>query len=291
MSTQIGAMPPSPQHSNQISVETIERRKKMRLQVWKIRGRNLSLQILVFLVLMGSWQYLSDKHIIDPFFFSSPLAILFHIKDWIMNGTSQGPLYDHFLITFEETILSFLLGVLLGVIGGYALGRNEILSVIFGPYIKMLNALPRVVLAPIFIIWFGLGMTSKVALGVTLTFFIVFFNAFQGVREVDRNLIHNALLLGANKRQIAQHVVLPSALTWILSSLNNSFGFALVGSVVGEFIGSTQGLGFLIAEAQGAFDTTGVFAGMVLLSVTALGANWVVTRLERRFVAWRHVGK
>jgi NitT/TauT family transport system permease protein len=182
-----------------------------------------------------------------------------------------------------------LIGVLLGVIAGYALGMSNLLSVVFGPYIQMLNALPRVVLAPIFIIWLGLGMPSKVALGVTLTFFIVFFSAFQGVREVDRNLINNARLLGANRKQLAQHVIIPSALTWILSSLHSSFGFALVGAVVGEFIGSTKGLGFLIAQSQGAFDTTGVFAGMFLLSITALVATWGVGKLEKRFVAWRNV--
>jgi NitT/TauT family transport system permease protein len=166
---------------------------------------------------------------------------------------------------------------------------NDLLSVILGPYIKMLNAIPRVVLVPIFILWFGLGMPSKVASGFVLTFFIVFFNAFQGVREVDRNLVNNARLLGASKRQLAQHVIIPSALTWILSSLHTSFGFALIGAVVGEFIGATQGLGYLIAQAQGSFDTTGVFAGMVILSVTALAADWGVSKLEKKFIAWRNI--
>ncbi|MFM1652206.1 ABC transporter permease [Brevibacillus sp. B_LB10_24] len=269
--------------------EIAMRKKEIRARAAKIKIRNLSLQIAVFIIIFGSWEFLSDQNIIDPFFFSSPSAIFMHIVDWVANGTSQGPLYIHFVVSFEETIISFILGVLLGVIAGYALGRNEVLAVIFGPYIQMLNALPRVVLAPIFIIWFGLGMPSKIALGVTLAFFIVFFNAFQGVREVDRNLVNNARLLGASKRQLAQHVIIPSALTWILSSLHSSFGFALVGAVVGEFIGSTKGLGFLIAQAQGTFDTTGVFAGMVLLSVTALAANWVVGKLEKRFIAWRSV--
>ncbi|MGZ4164341.1 MAG: ABC transporter permease [Tumebacillaceae bacterium] len=261
----------------------------MRAKRMKIRLRNLTLQLAVFIILMGGWQLLASKNVIDPFFFSSPLAIFKQIVAWFQTGTSQGPLYIHFLVTFEETIISFVLGVVLGVLFGYALGMSEILSVIFGPYIQMLNALPRVVLAPIFILWLGLGMPSKIALGVTLTFFIVFFNAFQGVREVDRNLVHNARLLGANKRQLAVHVIIPSALTWILSSLHTSFGFALVGAVVGEFIGATEGLGFLISQAQGAFDTTGVFAAMVLLSVTALIADWAVGKLEKRFVAWRHV--
>src|SRR5581483_9765673 len=177
------------------------------------------------------------------------------------------------------------------ILFGYALGVNELLSVIVGPYIKMINAIPRVVLVPIFILWFGLGMPSKIASGVVLTFFVVFFNAFQGVREVDKNLVNNARLLGATKFQLAKHVIIPSALTWILSSLHSSFGFALIGAVVGEFVGATQGLGYLIAQSQGAFDTTGVFAGMLILSITALIADWGVSKLEKRFIAWRYVRK
>ncbi|SEC46320.1 ABC transporter permease [Paenibacillus sp. GP183] len=275
--------------TNNSQAEIISRKKALRNKAIKKRTLYLSLQILIAIVVFGSWELLSDFKIIDKFFFSSPSAIIRHIVEWFTEGTSQGPLYIHFVVTFEETILAFIIGVVLGVVAGYLLGRNEILSVVLGPYIQMLNALPRVVLAPIFILWLGLGMTSKVALGVTLTFFIVFFNAFQGVREVDKNLVNNARLLGANNRQLARHVIIPSALTWILSSLHSSFGFALVGAVVGEFIGATKGLGFLISQAQGAFDTAGVFAGMVLLSITALIANWLVGKLEKKFIAWRNV--
>ncbi|MDQ0197903.1 ABC transporter permease [Neobacillus ginsengisoli] len=271
------------------SVEVVSRKTEMKRKALKLRVRNLSLQLSVFVVLMGTWQYLSSQKLIDPFFFSSPFDIVKHIWTWVVNGTTAGPLYLQFLVTFEETILSFVLGGIAGIIFGYALGVNELLSVILGPYIKMINAIPRVVLVPIFILWFGLGMSSKVASGLVLTFFIVFFNAFQGVREVDRNLVNNARLLGASKRQLARHVIIPSALTWILSSLHSSFGFALIGAVVGEFIGATEGLGYLIAQAQGAFDTTGVFAGMVILSITALIADWGVSKLEKRFIAWRHI--
>ncbi|MDB5052841.1 MAG: transporter permease [Bacilli bacterium] len=283
MQTQIKLTPET------LQTEVLARRNEMRAKRLKRKFRDLSLQIGVFILTAGTWQVLANKKIIDPFFFSSPLDILLHIVKWIVHGTSQGPLYIHFVTTFEETILSFLLGGIAGIIFGYALGVNELLSVILGPYIKMLNAIPRVVLVPIFILWLGLGMPSKVASGFVLVFFIVFFNAFQGVREVDRSLLNNARLLGANKRQLAQHVIIPSALTWILSSLHSSFGFALIGAVVGEFIGSTQGLGYLIAQAQGAFDTTGVFAGMVILSVTALIADWGVSKLEKRFIAWRNI--
>jgi NitT/TauT family transport system permease protein len=275
----------------EISSDVIERRARLRKEKFKIRLRNLSLQLALFIVLMGSWEYFSDKKLIDPFFFSSPLAIVQHIWSWALNGTTAGPLWLQFWVTFEETVLAFLLGGVLGIIFGYALGVNEILSVILGPYIKMINAIPRVVLVPIFILWFGLGMSSKVASGLVLTFFIVFFNAFQGVREVDQNLVNNARLLGASKAQLAKHVIIPSALTWILSSLHSSFGFALIGAVVGEFVGATQGLGYLIAQSKGAFDTTGVFAGMLILSVTALIADWGVSKLEKRFIAWRYIRK
>jgi len=272
-----------------VNVEVVSRKTEMQRKALKLRIRNLSLQMSVFVILMGAWQFLSSRNIIDPFFFSSPFDIVKHIWSWVVNGTTAGPLYVQFMVTFEETILSFILGGIAGIIFGYALGVNELLSVILGPYIKMINAIPRVVLVPIFILWFGLGMSSKVASGLVLTFFIVFFNAFQGVREVDRNLVNNARLLGASKAQLARHVIIPSALTWILSSLHSSFGFALIGAVVGEFIGSTEGLGYLIAQAQGAFDTTGVFAGMVILSITALIADRGVSKLEKRFIAWRHI--
>lgn len=276
-------------HLNTAEPEVLKRRNEIRARLMKRKIRDLSLQILVFVVVTGLWQLLVYKKVIDPFFFSSPFAIVTHIYHWVVSGTTQGPLYNQFIVTFEETIASFILGGIAGILFGYALGISDILAVIFGPYIKMFNALPRVVLVPIFILWFGLGFASKVASGFVLTFFIVFFNAFQGVREVDKNLLNNARLLGANKRQLASHVIIPSALTWILSSLHTSFGFALIGVVVGEFLGSTKGLGYLIAQAQGSFDTTGVFAGMVLLSVTALFADWLVTKLEKRFIGWRNI--
>jgi len=270
--------------------QTVEARKaELRAKASRTRIRNLALQIVVGVFIVGIWQFGAYMHFIDPFFFSSPSLIVAKIVQWFTQGTSGGPLYIHFVVTFEETIVGFIVGVVLGVVAGYSLGTSEILSVIFSPYIKMFNALPRIVLAPIFILWLGLGMSSKVACAVVLVFFVVFFNAFEGVREVDRNLLNNARLLGADQRQLAQHVIIPSALTWILSSLHTAFGFALVGAVVGEFIGSTQGLGFLISEARGTFDTAGVFAGMLLLSSTGLVADGLVARLERLLIGWRYV--
>jgi len=245
------------------------------------------LQVAVFVVIVGGWEACVRLGLADPFFFGQPWGIIQTIWRWSVRGTPQGPLWLHVAVTLEETILAFLIGVVLGVVAGFALGRNRTLAAIFGPYVRMGNAIPRVILGSIFVIWLGLGMASKVALGVTLTFFIVFFNAFQGVREVDPNLVNNARILGAGPRQLSFDVMLPSALGWITSSLHTSFGFALVGAVVGEFLGATHGLGYLVATAQGAFNANGVFAAMVILSIVALVADALVTKLETRLTPWR----
>jgi NitT/TauT family transport system permease protein len=158
---------------------------------------------------------------------------------------------------------------------------------VFDPYIRILNALPRVILAPILILWFGLGMASKVALGVTLVFFIVFFNTFQGIREVDPVVRNNARMLQATDRQLLRHVYLPSAMAWIFSSLHTSIGFALVGAVVGEYIGASRGIGYVVAQAEGVFDTTSVFAGLILTSAVVLVIDLGIHRLERHLLRWR----
>jgi NitT/TauT family transport system permease protein len=245
------------------------------------------LQVAVFVVIVGGWEACARLGLADPFFFGQPSGIVQNIWRWIVRGTPQGPLWQHVAVTLEETVLAFAIGVTLGVVAGFALGRNRMLAAIFGPYVRMGNAIPRVILGSIFVIWLGLGIASKVALGVTLTFFVVFFNAFQGVREVDANLINNARILGAGPRQLSFDVMLPSALGWITSSLHTSFGFALVGAVVGEFLGATHGLGYLVATAQGSFNTNGVFAAMVILSAVALIADALVTKVETRLTPWR----
>ncbi len=246
-----------------------------------------ALQVMLFVLIVGGWEASARTGLADPFFFGQPSAIARTIWRWATRGTPQGPLWAHIVVTLEETVLAFVIGVVLGVLAGFLLGRNRTLAVVVGPYVRMANAIHRVILGSIFVIWLGLGMASKVALGVTLTFFVVFFNAFQGVREVDPTLINNARILGASPRQLSLDVMLPSALSWITSSLHTSFGFALVGAVVGEFIGANQGLGYLVAAAQGAFNANGVFAAMVILSVVALVADALVTRLEVRLTPWR----
>jgi NitT/TauT family transport system permease protein len=254
------------------------------------RGRRLivnALRVLIFVVIIGGWELLARAKIIDSFFWGQPSGIWAQIMTWVREGTAEGPLWEQIAVTLEEAVIGFVIGVALGVIFGIVLGRNRFLADVLGPYIKGANSIPRVALGSIFAIGLGLGLQSKVALAVVLVFFIVFFNAFQGVREVDKNLLANARILGANQRQLSTDVILPAALTWILASLHVSFSFALVGAVVGEFLGAIQGLGQLIAISQNNFNANGVFAAMAILVVVALVADAIITWLENRLIHWR----
>ncbi|MGR3908682.1 ABC transporter permease [Burkholderia sp. SR8] len=267
------------------TLEDDERAAQRRLR----RRRNLivTLRIAVLVVVLGGWELAARLKWIDPFFFSMPSLIFAQIQDWFVNGTSQGPLLTQVWVTLEETAIGFLIGSVAGVICGIVLGRNKLMADVFGLYIQIANSIPRVVLGSVFVIALGLGMASKIALAVVMVFFVVFGNAFQGVREADRYLIANAQILGASRRQITTSVVIPSALSWILASLHVSFGFALVGAVVGEFLGSKQGIGLLISTAQGAFNASGVFAAMIVLAVVALAADYLLTWVEKRLLKWR----
>lgn len=263
-------------------VEARTRRARHRRHVLVI-----TLRIALLVVFLALWELTTRLGWIDPFFFAMPSGIADQIWVWITEGTSQGPLWEQIVVTLEETLLGFLIGAVGGVIAGVILGRNRLLADIFSIYIKIANSVPRVVLGSVFIIALGLGMASKVALAVVMVFFVVFANAFQGVREADRAMIANAQILGASPMQITRHVVLPSAMSWILASLHVSFGFALVGAVVGEFLGAKKGMGLLISTAQGAFNANGVFAAMIILAALALVVEFIITRIENRLVKWR----
>ena len=242
-------------------------------------------QLILTATVLGLWEIFGRAGVIDTFFFSLPSAIGESIWVWI----STGFIFPHLWITLQEALYAFIIGTALGLILGFLLARVRFLERLFEPFVQMFNALPRVVLAPIFLLWFGLGIESKVAFGVTLVFFIVFFNVLQGVKSVDRVLLDNARMLGATERHLIQHVVLPSALTWIFSSLHISVGFAIVGAVVGEYLGAAGGVGYVIAQAQGVFDTQGVFAGMFILMIVVLIVDLGVNRLEKYLLRWRPV--
>jgi NitT/TauT family transport system permease protein len=264
------------------------------------RAKLLFLQILVAVVSIGLWHVLTRYPIcglsyigrendcltvLPPFFFSTPLDVASRVIKWFVEGT----IWKHLWITLVEAILAFVIGSLSGVLIGFWFARKPLVNSVFDPYVKMINALPRVVLAPIFALWFGLGIASKVALGVTLVFFIVFFNVYQGVKEVSPTVLANARMLGMSERQLMRHVYWPSALSWMFSSLHTSVGFAVVGAVVGEYLGSAAGLGYIIQQAEGVFDVAGVFAGMFVLAVFVIAIDTGVTMIEKRLLVWRPV--
>jgi NitT/TauT family transport system permease protein len=252
------------------------------------RAKLLLLQAIVAIVAIALWHVLSTDDyfgfaVLPPFFFSTPQDVAARVVRLFAGGT----IWRHLWITLAESMLAFAIGSIGGVLIGFWFARKPTIAAVFDPYVKMINALPRVVLAPIFTLWFGLGIWSKVALGVTLVFFIVFFNVYQGVKEVSPTVLANARMLGMNDRALMHHVYWPSALSWMFSSLHTSVGFAVVGAVVGEYLGSAAGLGYLIQQAEGIFDVAGVFAGMLILAAFVIAIDAAVTAVERRLLAWR----
>ena len=245
-----------------------------RMRFWQV--------LLLVLILLG-WHFLTqDRNI--AFFFGQPLQVVKVIWAWFV---TNGDIYRHLGVTLTETVLAFVIGTVAGLACGLWLGLSPLASAILDPYIKAMNSMPRVILAPIFGMWFGLGIWSKVALAVTLVFFIVFFNVYQGVREVSTTLLDNARMLGANRKQLLRHVYIPSATSWVFSSLHTSVGLAFVGAVVGEYLGSASGVGYLILQAEGTLDINTVFAGIVVLTVCALVLDGIVTVVEDKLLSWR----
>ena len=251
-------------------------------------------QVGLLVALLGFWHVMTVPGLIPPmmfdndrqaaFFFGEPLVVASRIWNWFV---VEADIYRHLWVTLVETLLAFGIGAALGLGGGLWLALAPLASAILDPYIKAANSMPRIILAPIFSVWFGLGIASKVALGVTLVFFIVFFNVYQGVKEVSPVVLANARMLGASQKQLLRHVYLPSATSWVFSSLHTSVGLAFVGAVVGEYLGSSQGVGYLILQAEGTFDINTVMAGIIVLTAFALALDAAVGRIEKRLMKWQ----
>ena len=269
------------------------------LAVLKPNDRNLRYwQAGLLVALLVGWHLLSRNQQY-AFFLGEPVKVAGRVWSWFMPfgfGEStlfpdglpgRADIYAHLGITLLETLLAFAIGTVLGLVFGLWLALAPTASSILDPYIKAANSMPRVILAPIFSLWFGLGMWSKVALAVTLVFFIVFFNVYQGVKEVSPVVLANARMLGASQKQLLRTVYLPSATSWVFSSLHTSVGLAFVGAVVGEYLGSARGVGYLILQAEGTFDVNTVFAGIVVLTAFALLLDGLVGRIEKRLMKWQ----
>jgi NitT/TauT family transport system permease protein len=239
--------------------------------------------VLLFVGVMLLWYVLTSSGILHPFFIGQPTLVLARLRDWFVTGSD----FIHLGNTLLETVLAFASGTVLGLVVGLWLALDPFFARLFDPYIKAINSMPRLIFAPIFAMWFGLGIWSKVALGVTLVFFIVFFNVFQGVREVSPVVLANVRMMGASQRQLLRYVYLPSATSWVFSNLHNAVGTAFVGAVVGEYLGSARGIGYLILQAEGVLDINTVFAGILLLTLFALVLDFLVTLAERQLLVWR----
>jgi NitT/TauT family transport system permease protein len=265
-------------------------------------GSTIGWQLAILALLLLLWQ-LASRDAQVAFFFGEPAKVAACLLRWFTQGSGKleiswgdnvhwqwhfpAEIYPHLLITLSETLLAFILGTLAGLVSGLWLGLSPLLTRVLRPFINAANVLPRVVLAPIFSMWFGLGMGSKVALAVTLVFFTVFFNVYQGVREVNPVWVNNLNMLGANSWQRIKTLYLPSALSWVFCSLHNAIGLAFIGAVVGEYLGSARGIGYLILQAEGSFDINTIFAGIIILTLCALLLDSLVSLLERKLLKWQ----
>jgi sulfonate transport system permease protein len=237
----------------------------------------------VLLVLAGTWEAATASGLVNPFWVSSPGRIVVDLA----RSFASGSVFLHLAVTLYEAFLGFVTGAALGIVAGFALARWEGLARVLDPYVTALNSLPRVALAPLFILWFGIGLTSKVILAFSLVVFILLVNTYAGAKNVDHDLVIVARLLGATRHQLTTKVILPASVPWIFAGLRLGLAYALIGAVVGEVIVAQAGLGFLISSAAGVFNTTGVFSALIILMVTAMLLNELMKAAERRVLRWR----
>jgi NitT/TauT family transport system permease protein len=243
-------------------------------------------QVVLGLVLLSLWQGASGR-LIDSFFISNPLDVGRRLVGWIADGS----LFLHIWATVYATVMGFVAGAVIGVVLGIWLGVSPFTSRLLNPYLNALNALPKVALAPLFVLWFGLGIESKIALAAVLVLFLVFLNTYAGVREVDQDLIDGARLMKATRTQVITKVIIPSAMSWVFAGLKISVPYALIGAVLGEMIAANRGLGYLVQFSGSQFDTAGVFAVLIVIALLAVALNFLVEIVQHRMQQWRVIGR
>lgn len=247
----------------------------MIMRIWLIRFALLATFLAV-------WEMTSGR-LFSAFFISSPSAVVTIFWKWVISGR----LFYHAAITVIEAFSGFVIGGLAGMAVGIVLGQNRTLADILDPFIMIFYSLPKIALAPLFVLWFGIGIDMKIILTATVVFFLVFLNTYTGVRNVSRELIAILRLMGANDRHVLTKVILPSAVSWVFAGLRLSVPYALIGAIVGELIAANQGLGYLLADASGQFNTAGVFAALLAIVLLAMILNIVVKALEKLVMPWR----
>ncbi|MGC4897422.1 ABC transporter permease [Micromonospora sp. DT31] len=239
-------------------------------------------QIAVVIVWLGSWELMSGR-VIDPFFSSSPSAVGQQLMEWFRTGS----IWPHLLITLQEFGVGLFVGGLAGVLVGFTLGRLPTTAAVLNPFVTVVYSMPKLALAPLFVLWFGIGFGSKIVLVGLISFFLVFYNTFTGARDVDPLFIDSLRIMGANRLTIYRRVVMPSAVVWVMTGLRIAVPQAVIGAVVGELISSNQGVGYVIANAAAFFNTTGVLAGVALVACVSVVLSQMIIMLERWATRWK----
>jgi ABC-type nitrate/sulfonate/bicarbonate transport system permease component len=256
-----------------------------RLTWWQRHGRRSTVWAWRLAVLAGlliTWQLLSGR-VLDPLFTSSPAGIVRRLGEWIGNGV----LWENTWATIRVILLGFLLGAVSGAVLAYLIAPIRTVWAVLEPLLMALYAIPKVALAPLFIVWFGIGTQMKVLLAAASVLFLVFLNTAAGVHDVDRGLVDAVRLMGGTRRDIALKVTLPASMTGLFTGLKVSIPYALIGAVIAELVASNRGLGYLISDSSARFDTDGVFATLVVLSAIAAVLNLVVSLLAARANRWK----
>lgn len=246
------------------------------------RGRLLGYRVIFGLAIVAAWQLLSGR-VIDPFWISSPSRVGGYLWQVIRDGS----IFGHLAVTLYETALGFLIGAAAGIGAGFLLAPRKTLAQVLDPYIVAFNGIPRIALAPLFIIWFGIGPNSKIVLVVIVVFFLTFFNTYSGVKGVDHELMNVLRIMGATERQLLGKVTIPATVPWITTGLKISVPYALVGAIVGEFIAASRGLGYLINYQTAIFSTTGALSGILIVAVIVVLANEAINWAEAYLLRWR----
>ncbi|MFY9879539.1 MAG: ABC transporter permease [Pseudolabrys sp.] len=239
-------------------------------------------QTLLGIAILFVWQGVSGR-LIDNFFISNPIDVGQRLIGWTLDGS----IFTHLWATIYATMAGFAIGSVLGGTLGIWLGVSPFISRLLNPYLNGLNALPKVALAPLFVLWFGLGIESKIALAAALVLFLVFLNTFAGVRQVDQDLIEIARLMKATRLQVIAKVIVPSAMSWMFAGLRVSVPYALIGAVIGEMVASNKGLGYLVQFSGAQFDTAGVFAVLIVIALLAMTLNFLVDAVQNHLEQWR----
>ena len=244
----------------------------------------LATQLGILVVILGSWQFgVTDASL--PYF-SRPTIVAAKLFDLL----GQPTIYRHIFVTLSEIIIGYALGAGVGLWLGFTLGRSPFLSAALQPYIIGLYSIPKIALAPVFIVWLGLGMASKVAVVFLASFFLVFFNTYSGLLAVNEELVRLARLMGASWSQVLARVILPAAAPQIFLGLKTAVPYAVIGAIIGEYIGSSEGLGYFILYASQTYDAPALFAGIIILIAIVFVANVALNRLEARLIHWRNPG-